>query len=64
MKNAGVYRIEPASRSGLVPDGDTRLTANVNSELHRQFKLEAVHQGRTMGECMEEAMRDFLKKHK
>lgn len=41
-------------RSGLVPVGDARLTANIRADLHRKLKMRAVLDGRTMGQIIEE----------
>jgi len=41
------------SKSGLVPDGDTRLVCNVRTNLHRKLKHAAVDEGTTIGQIVE-----------
>ncbi len=41
------------SKSGLVPDGDTRLVCNVRSDLHIKLKHVAVDERITVGEIVE-----------
>lgn len=45
--------------SGLVPDGDARLTANINKDLHLKLKIKAAEQRTTIGEILE----NLLAKH-
>ena len=40
--------------SGLVPEGDVRLTANIRGDLHLRLKIEAAKQRTTIGELVEE----------
>ena len=40
--------------SGLIPDGDVRLTANIRQDLHLRLKIEAAHRRTTVGELIEE----------
>ena len=40
--------------SGLVPDGDVRLTANVRRELHLKLKMASAMTRTTMGELIEQ----------
>lgn len=40
-------------KSGLVPEGDTRLTANVRADLHMKLKIRAVQERTTVGELVE-----------
>ncbi len=42
-----------ASKSGLVPVGDTRLVCNVRSDLHKKLKHTAVDEATTIGEIVE-----------
>jgi len=42
--------------SGLVPDGDVRLTANINAELHLKLKIKAAEQRTTIGELLEQLL--------
>jgi len=41
------------SKSGLVPDGDTRLVCNVRNDLHKKLKHAAVDEATTIGEIVE-----------
>lgn len=46
----------PAAReslSGLIPEGDVRLTANIREDLHLRLKIAAAKQRVTMGELIE-----------
>jgi hypothetical protein len=42
------------SKSGKVPTGDVRLTANVRSDLHLKLKIEVAKRRTTIGELIEE----------
>jgi hypothetical protein len=42
--------------SGLVPDGDVRMTANINAELHLKLKIKAAEQRTTIGELIEQLL--------
>ena len=44
--------------SGQVPEGDVRLTANVDAGLHLRLKLAAARERTTIGEMIEEMIRD------
>lgn len=41
-------------KSGLVPDGDVRLTANIRADLHLKLKIEAAKRRTTVGELIEQ----------
>lgn len=41
------------AKSGLIPEGDVRLTANVRADLHMALKMRAVQQRTTVGELIE-----------
>jgi len=41
------------SKSGQVPVGDTRLTANIRIDLHKKLKHAAVDRDTTVGELLE-----------
>jgi hypothetical protein len=41
-------------KSGLIPEGDVRLTANVRADLHMKLKMRAVQNRTTVGELIEE----------
>ena len=40
-------------RSGLVPEGDVRLTCNVRGDLHLKLKIRAATERTTIGELIE-----------
>jgi hypothetical protein len=40
-------------KSGLVPVGDTRMTANVREDLHLKLKIRAAQERTTVGELIE-----------
>lgn len=40
-------------RSGLVPSGDVRLTANIRGDLHLKLKIRAAQERTTVGELIE-----------
>lgn len=45
---------QPAgSKSGLVPVGDVRLTANIREDLHMKLKIRAARERTTVGELIE-----------
>jgi hypothetical protein len=46
--------------SGQVPDGDVRLTANINAPLHTKLKMAAVMTRTTMGELIEQLIAEKL----
>lgn len=52
---------KPASNSRIffAPEGDKRLTINLNAELHKKLKIAAIEQGITAGEIIEK----LLEKH-
>ena len=50
-----------ASKSGLVPDGDVRLTANIRGDLHLRLKIEAARQRSTIGELIENLVDKYIK---
>ena len=41
------------SKSGLVPSGDVRLTANIRGDLHLKLKIRAAQERTTVGELIE-----------
>ena len=47
-------------RSGLVPEGDVRLTANIRADLHMKLKMRAVQERTTIGELIEELIEKHL----
>ncbi len=41
------------AKSGLVPEGDVRLTANIRGDLHLKLKIRAAQERTTVGELVE-----------
>lgn len=55
-KGVGAARSENAptgQKSGLVPEGDVRLTANIRHDLHLKLKIRAATERTTVGELIE-----------
>lgn len=53
----GAAREETAltgQKSGLVPEGDVRLTANIRADLHLALKIRAAQERTTAGELIEQ----------
>ena len=56
-KGQGAARSENAptgQKSGLVPEGDVRLTANIRGDLHLKLKIRAAQERTTVGELIEQ----------
>lgn len=56
-KGAGQSASENApmgQKSGLVPTGDVRLTANIRQDLHTKLKIRAAQERTTVGELIEQ----------
>lgn len=51
---------EVGAKSGLVPEGDVRLTANIRGDLHMKLKMRAVQERTTIGELIEELIAKHL----
>lgn len=47
-------------RSGLVPEGDVRLTANIKEDIHLKLKIVSAHRRTTIGELIEELVENHL----
>jgi len=47
------------TRTGSVPEGDARLSVNVDKKLHKRLKIEAAKRETTVGEIIEQ----LIKKH-
>ncbi len=47
---------KPRGPTVNIPEGDVRLTANMNEDLHKRLKLAAFVWERTIGEIIEEAL--------
>ena len=45
-------------KSGLVPEGDVRLTANIRGDLHLKLKIRAATERTTVGELIEQWIED------
>lgn len=53
-RGAARSEIAPAGqKSGLVPEGDVRLTANIRADLHLALKIRAAQERTTVGELIE-----------
>lgn len=46
--------------SGLVPENDVRLTANIRKDLHLKLKIAAAEQSTTIGELIEALVEKHL----
>ena len=46
--------------SGLVPEDDVRLTANIRKDLHLKLKIKAAEERTTIGELIEELIEKHL----
>ncbi|MEO7937085.1 MAG: hypothetical protein ABIR55_00520 [Burkholderiaceae bacterium] len=56
-KSGAASRAENApvgQKSGLLPDGDARLTANIRADLHLALKIRAAQERTTIGELIEQ----------
>lgn len=56
-RGRGAARAETApagQKSGLVPEGDVRLTANIRGDLHLKLKIRAAQERTTAGELIEQ----------
>ncbi|RNC68586.1 MAG: hypothetical protein ED859_09735 [Desulfuromonadales bacterium] len=51
----------PQGSSGLVPEGDVRLTANMREDLHLKLKIAAAQQRTTIGEILEALVEKYVK---
>ncbi|WP_298439066.1 plasmid partition protein ParG [Geobacter sp.] len=54
-------RKKTRSVSGLVPEGDVRLTANIREDLHLRLKIAAARQRTTIGELIELLVEKYIK---
>ena len=48
------------TRIFFAPEGDKRLTINLNAELHKKLKIAAIEQGITAGEIIERLLEIHL----
>uniref|UniRef100_C6E3I3 Uncharacterized protein n=1 Tax=Geobacter sp. (strain M21) TaxID=443144 RepID=C6E3I3_GEOSM len=46
--------------SGLVPNGDVRLTANIRQDLHLKLKIASAYRRTTIGEIIEELVEKYV----
>lgn len=46
--------------SGLVPEGDVRLTANIRQDLHLKLKIASAYRRTTIGEIIEELIERYV----
>ncbi len=46
--------------SGLVPDDDVRLTANIRKDLHLKLKIRAAEERTTIGELIEDLIEKYI----
>ena len=49
-----------STRIFFAPEGDKRLTINLNAELHKKLKIAAIEQGITAGEIIENLIQKNL----
>jgi hypothetical protein len=59
-KSSGVNAAK-GDKSGLVPTGDTRLTANIREDLHLKLKIRAAQERTTIGELIEQWVQSWSK---
>ena len=50
----GATKDAAGNRSGLIPAGDVRLSANIRGDLHLKLKIYAAEQRTTVGELIEQ----------
>ena len=56
VRGKGLSKAENAPKgrkSGLLPPGDVRLTANIREDLHLKLKIKAAQERTTIGELIE-----------
>lgn len=51
---ARAKHVPAGQKSGLVPEGDVRLTANIRGDLHLKLKIRAAQERTTVGELIEQ----------
>ena len=57
VRGKGLSKAENApkgQKSGLLPPGDVRLTANIREDLHLKLKIRAAQERTTIGELIEQ----------
>lgn len=50
------------SKSGQIPEGDCRLTANIKTDLHIRLKIEAAKRRMSIGDLVEELIDNNIPK--
>lgn len=50
-----------STRIFFAPEGDKRLTINLDAELHKKLKITAIEQGITAGEIIEQLIKQYVK---
>ena len=55
-----VLKTASNTRIFFAPEGDKRLTINLNAELHKKLKIAAIEQGVTAGEIIERLLKDHI----
>ena len=61
-RGTGLSKSENAptgQKSGLLPTGDVRLTANIQADLHLKLKIRAAQERTTIGELIEEWIKSW-----
>lgn len=53
-------KIPVKALSGLVPEGDVRLTANIRQDLHLKLKIASAYRRTTIGEIIEELVEKYV----
>jgi len=51
--------VKKTKKGSNIPEGDVRLSINIDKKLHKRLKLESVKRDSTIGELLEE----LIKKH-
>lgn len=46
-------KVKDVPKSGQVPEGDVRLTANIRGDLHMKLRMRALQERTTVGELVE-----------
>ncbi|TGU70235.1 hypothetical protein E4633_18725 [Geomonas terrae] len=59
-KKTPLSKAAPKGVSGLVPEGDVRLTANIRQDLHLKLKIASAYRRTTIGEILEELIEKYV----
>jgi len=57
---AATKATQAVSKSGRVPTGDVRLTANIRDDLHMKLKIAAATRRTTIGDLVEDLIENHL----